>query len=316
MHPALSVIVFSTASGAGYGLLVFLVLGRLGWLPQNQTALSAGFVLATVLICGGLLSSTFHLGRPERAWRAFSQWRSSWLSREGVMALVTFVPMLLLAAQWLLWPDGEAYLLPLGLFTVVCALLTVFTTSMIYASLKPIPAWHNPWTVPAYLILALTSGSVLYQILLGLTQSQSTILVELTIGLVLSAALVKILYWRHITAGHDGSTPETATGLGALGRVQQLQSPHSQSNYLLKEMGFKVARKHARRLRWLSFLFAFVAPIVLLLLGLFIHNGILLISVLLVTALSLVLGLVIERWLFFAEAKHTVTHYYHEGGRP
>ncbi len=313
MHPALSVIVFSTASGAGYGLLVFLVLGRLGWLPQNDIVLVVGFLLATFLICGGLLSSTFHLGRPERAWRAFSQWRSSWLSREGIMALLTFVPMVALAAQWILWPDQNRWLMLLGLLAIACALMTVFTTAMIYASLKPIPAWHNPWTVPVYLILALTSGAIFYQVLLGFTESQSTVLAELAIALILSAALVKILYWRHITGEISQSTPETATGLGLLGRVQQLQSPHSQKNYLLKEMGFKIARKHAQRLRWICFASTFVFPIVLMLMALFVQGGSVLWFLLVLTGLSFTLGLLVERWLFFAEAEHVVSHYYFEG---
>ena len=98
MHPAYSVILFTTASGAGYGLLVWLALGgMLGLVPAERWLGIVGFGLAFALITAGLLSSTAHLGRPERAWRAFSQWRSSWLSREGVMAVATYVPAGLLA---------------------------------------------------------------------------------------------------------------------------------------------------------------------------------------------------------------------------
>ena len=90
MHPAYSVILFTTASGAGYGLLVWLCLcGLFGLVPTERWLGIAGFGLAFALITAGLLSSTAHLGRPERAWRAFSQWRTSWLSREGVMAVAT-----------------------------------------------------------------------------------------------------------------------------------------------------------------------------------------------------------------------------------
>src|SRR5215475_805849 len=113
MHPAYSVILFTTASGAGYGLLAWLALaGMLGLVPAGRWLGIVGFGLAFALITAGLLSSTAHLGRPERAWRAFSQWRSSWLSREGVMALLTYVPAGLLALAWVAF-DARSQVLAL-----------------------------------------------------------------------------------------------------------------------------------------------------------------------------------------------------------
>ena len=88
MHPAYSVIFFTTASGAGYGMLILIgILNALGYLNNNVTYGVIILLLALSLITCGLLSSTFHLGHPERAWRALKEWRSSWLSREGVMDL-------------------------------------------------------------------------------------------------------------------------------------------------------------------------------------------------------------------------------------
>ena len=43
-------------------------------------------LIAYALASGGLIASTFHLGHPERAIKAFTQWRSSWLSREAWLA--------------------------------------------------------------------------------------------------------------------------------------------------------------------------------------------------------------------------------------
>src|SRR5262249_61916837 len=109
MHPSLSVIFFTTASGAGYGLLAILgVLVGLGLLPDDRSFVIAALGLALAFVSAGLVSSTFHLGHPERAWRAFSQWRSSWLSREGVAASVTYVPAGLfgLALVWVGKPDA------------------------------------------------------------------------------------------------------------------------------------------------------------------------------------------------------------------
>src|SRR5256885_16479292 len=105
MHPAYSVILFTTASGAGYGLLIWLAAaGAVNLVPRDPMPGFFGLGLAIALISVGLLSSTLHLGRPERAWRAMSQWRSSWLSREGVAAIVTYTPI---AALGLAWVFGE-----------------------------------------------------------------------------------------------------------------------------------------------------------------------------------------------------------------
>ena len=102
MHPAYSVIFFTTASGAGYGLLALLAaFGSAGALPPERWLGIVGIVGALALITFGLLSSTFHLGNPQRAWRAFSQWRTSWLSREGVASTLTYLP-----ALWL--PDSRS----------------------------------------------------------------------------------------------------------------------------------------------------------------------------------------------------------------
>src|SRR5512132_1401241 len=102
MHPALSIVFFTTASGAGFALLLLLGLGApLGLLPPSASFGFAALAVAMLLAAGGLASSVLHLGRPERAWRAFSQWRSSWLSREGVLSVVTFVPAAIFAIGWI-----------------------------------------------------------------------------------------------------------------------------------------------------------------------------------------------------------------------
>ena len=102
MHPAYSVIFFTTASGAGYGLLTLIgIFNLLDWLPETRWFGLAVLGLALTLITAGLLSSTFHLGHPERAWRAITQWRSSWLSREGVVSVLTYIPTVLWGIGWI-----------------------------------------------------------------------------------------------------------------------------------------------------------------------------------------------------------------------
>ena len=150
MHPAPSVIAFTTLSGAGYGLAFVLALGH-----GNPAAMSTkiAWFTALALIAVGLMCSTLHLGNPQRAWRAFSQWRSSWLSREGVMAVLTFIPLAVLAGMSIF---GDTFNLALGYLGGVMCAITVFCTAMIYASLRTIPSWHTRWTPGTYLAFALT----------------------------------------------------------------------------------------------------------------------------------------------------------------
>lgn len=313
MHPAKSVILFTTASGAGYGLIAWLgLLAAFGQLPADRWFGLTAFVLGLGLVVTGLLSSTFHLGHPERAWRALTQWRSSWLSREGVAAVLTFLPVGLFAFFWVVAGTNSGAAAGLGLAASFGCLVTVICTAMIYASLRTIRAWGSVWTLPGYLVLSALSGAVLLNLLLQLwALPLRGEFAWLVLGLFVLGAAVKLLYWRDLAVGAPAGTAESATGLGELGRVQLLDAPHSESNYLMQEMGFRIARKHAAKLRRLALLIGFLAPFLSIALGQAMPG----VASLLAAFLSLPLlgaGLAVERWLFFAEAKHVVTLYYGE----
>lgn len=310
MHPALSVIGFTVASGAGYGIIAWLGLGALaGNLAGERLFGSLAMVLGLGLVTAGLLASTWHLGRPERAWRAVSQWRSSWLSREGGLALLTYPPAVLFTAIWMFgYAPNVAWRLAGGL-SAAGAAATVFATGMIYASLKPIRQWRGPATVANYLSLAAASGLVWLAALLHLTGGQAGGWELLALLALVIAYLIKLTHWRIADRSRPIADAGSATGLGALGRVRLLESPHTADNYLLQEMGFRIARKHAERLRQFAVLFAFVVPFAALLLGTLTGQGFGG-AIELLGAVSMLGGLLIERWLFFAEATHTVTLYY------
>lgn len=310
MHPAYSVIFFTTASGAGYGLLALLgLMAALGGLQPDLWLGLVSFGLAFGLIVAGLLSSTGHLGHKERAWRAFSQWRSSWLSREGVAAALTFVPGGLFALGWVFLGRTDGWVAATGVAAAAGSVVTVFSTAMIYASLKPIAQWHNPRTVPAYLLFSAMSGLCLLNAIMQTFQRPET-------SWLLAAALLFTLLglgWRHTSWQYNDrltmpSTLNAATGLAG-GSVRSLEWPHTEENYLLKEMGFRVARKHQIRLRAIALLLAFAVPAVFLLISLLVP-GPFRAALSVMAATSQLSGLLVERWLFFAEAKHTVTLYY------
>lgn len=307
MKPAPSIVFFTVASGTGYGLLFWLGLLRpLGLLPASTGFALVSLALALALITAGLFSSLTHLGHPERAWRAVSQWRSSWLSREGVAAIATYVPAGVLGLGLLLgWPllGGIA-----GVLAAAGAVATVWCTGMIYASLKPIRQWHHPYVAPGYLMLSAFAGAVLLAALAaGWGEAGPVALLALLLGI--GAAVLKVAYWRAIDMQPPISTIETATSLGAIGAVRPLDPPHTGTNYLLREMGFRVARRHAGRLRQIALWGGFAAPAVLACLAVLL-GGVPAALVLALAAMLAVAGLLVERWLMFAEATHTVTLYY------
>ncbi len=293
MHPAPSVIVFTVLSGAGYGALVVYALALMRGV-QAPALLLTGTALVTV----GLISSTLHLGHPKRAWRAVTQWRSSWLSREGIAALATYVPIALSLAQHygLIAMDSRA--LAIALFAG--AAITVFATAMIYASLRSIRHWHDRRVPPIYLTLALASGALLATWIAPMTIDPFAVVACLAL-----AWLLKGWYWAKPPPG-SGSTRATATGLS--GDIRPFDPPHTESNYLRNEMGFRLARKHARRLKMLALVAGFVLPAVALS-----WLTVAATPAPLVTGLAFASGIgavFVERWLFFAEAEHTVMLYY------
>jgi sulfite dehydrogenase (quinone) subunit SoeC len=310
MHPAYSVIFFTTASGAGYGLIVWLtVFGVLGLVPTTQGIGLLAIVSALVLISTGLLSSTFHLGHPERAWRAVTQWRSSWLSREGVLALVTYIPIGILGIGWVVFETANGLFAVAAILAAFFSLATVWCTGMIYASLKTIRAWHHPLVAPAYVILGLATGGILFGFLLRIVGESSSLVDWLSIILLVISLFTKLAYWRAVDRGERKYNAGAATGLGQFGKVRTLDSPHTQPNFVMREMGYWVARKHALKLRQLSVLSAFVVPII----ALAASNALGSVAGLIASftaALSVAIGISTERWLFFAEAEHVAMLYY------
>ncbi len=310
MHPAFSVILFTILSGAGYGLVAlmgaFSVAERMA--PDRWLGI-AGFALGLGAIAAGLLASTFHLGHPERAWRAFSQWRSSWLSREAVMSILAFPPVLAFAYGWIFRGTNEGIWAFCGALSAAAAIVTVYCTAMIYASLKPIQRWHNGWVAPGYLLFALSSGALWLAALLALFAEPDPLVAMLAIAAALASGGLKLGYWRFIDRSDGPSTAATATGLGRFGAVRLLEAPHGGDNYLMREMGFRIARRHATKLRRIAILLASLAPAILTAAQFFLPPLLGAVAAVAAAPIAMV-GILVERWLFFAEARHAVTLYY------
>ncbi|MGI9524854.1 MAG: dimethyl sulfoxide reductase anchor subunit family protein [Hyphomicrobiaceae bacterium] len=310
MHPAYSVIGFTAASGAGYGLLIWMAIAWLtGQTPASVSFVVLGLGLAIVLVTGGLLSSLLHLGRPERAWRALSQWQSSWLSREGVGAVATYVPIAALGLGWLFADGRPFWLIAAAVLTIVGALVTVWCTGMIYASLSTIREWAHPLVAPLYVILAIMTGGILFNVLIAAWSASSGVAIWGGVFFLICGWFLKVVYWTEIDRFVRTKTAADATGLGRFGEVRVLEPAHTQPNFVMREMGYQIARKHVESLRQLATACLFIVPS-LCLIVLFAAVPWLAAIVSILAVASGVVGVLTERWLFFAEARHMSMLYY------
>ncbi|MGN6313059.1 MAG: dimethyl sulfoxide reductase anchor subunit family protein [Rhodanobacteraceae bacterium] len=308
MKPALSVIFFTVLAGAGYGL--WCLLGgalAIGIYPHGRgtvlAPLAIGFVFASV----GLLASTLHLGRPSRAWRAFSQWDSSWLSREGLASVATYLPTFAVAGL----ARGDHQFVPTriaGAVLCACALATLWCTARIYTSLKPVSAWRDRRVLPLYLLFGLLSGGLWLWAYLAF--NPGTLAWPFALALLALAVIVagvKLAYWKAVDAT-PANTAGHATGLERFGSVRAFEGPTTEGNYLTREMAFVLARKHARALRRYAVVLLAPVPVAAIVLALIWPPAQVWLAPL--AAVSCVLGLFVERWLFFAQARHSVAAFF------
>lgn len=324
MHPAFSVIFLTTLIGAGQGLFLALFTAQsyalFDLLPGQvgQGFYADGSAVVLLLLVGGLIASFFHLGRPERAWRAASQWRTSWLSRE-VLVLPAFMGMVVLygLAHRLDWkpvlatlPGGMAVDLTvvLGIFGTLLAFALYVCTGMIYACLRFLREWHTPLTVVNYVLLGGASG---FTLAAGFAAWEAPDLVRFfagwavlitAIGLVGRAASL----FRNARL-KPKSTLQSAIGIKHPRIVQKAQgamggSFNTREFFHDKSVGF------LRWLKWFFLVTAFLVPI--LLLGAAMSAGGAGKALLIGAFATQYFGLLIERWFFFAQASHPQNLYY------
>lgn len=278
MKPALSIVFFTVLSGAGLGTLSLLAMAYGTVAPR--AAILAGIGLITL----GLLSSVLHLANPKNAWRSFLRFRTSWLSREAVFAVVLYP----VALAWLLGIPGAAYA------AMILAWVILFCTAMIYASLKPIREWRSPLVPVNFLLQGHFSGA-----LVALAMTRDPIFVVPALLLLLAAGAAKVAYYRVMEAS-GRPTVQAALNMPSAARVKLLDAGHSHGTYLTDEFAFRLARSRAEQLRIVVAIAGFLLPLAIILS---------LDDAAPLAAILCIAGLLAERWLFFAEARHTVNLY-------
>jgi len=322
MHPAFSVIFLTTLIGAGQGLFLALYSGQLysvfKLLPEeNPVSFYAfGSLVVLVLLVAGLASSFFHLGRPERAWRSAARWRTSWLSRE-VIVLPAFIAAV---AAWGLvhylgWNPvlatlSESIEIDLSLLVGAVATLLCFTlflcTGMIYACIKMLQEWATPLTVVNYIMLGGSSGFILATVFAAWQGSSmiwffggwSVILTGIAF-ITRSASLFRNARLKH------KSTVESAIGIRHA-QIQQKSQGSMGGSFNTREYFHGASERKYKSIKWIFLVLVFPVPLVLVSVGM----GTQLTGLLLTAFLVQYIGLLMERWFFFAQANHPQNLYY------
>jgi DMSO reductase anchor subunit len=309
MNPPWSMILFTTLAGAAQGLLVALVgvdLAQAAGLLQVSDALwPAGAMLVLALAGSGLVAASFHLGRPLRAWRAASMWRTSWLSRE-VILLPAFMAA---TAAWGAAHWAGAPTVALGVLATLLALALYVCTGMIYGAVKAIPEWATPMTPLNYTVLGLGSGWLLAAALAAmLAPALAPTLAAMALGAIVLGALTRgAVLWRNL-----GRVPKT-TLQSAIGvrhpRIVQKAQGAMGGSFNTREFFHGRSPGFVRGMRWGAALLGFVLPAAVL--SVLAAGG----AGASAAALAILfvvqfLGLLAERWSFFAEGQHTQNLYY------
>ncbi len=322
MHPAFSVIFLTTLIGVGQGLFLALYTGQLysviKVLPAQEASGFYGYgsLLAVVFLIGGLAASFFHLGRPERAWRSAAKWKTSWLSRE-VIVLPAFMGTTLIYAMihisgWnpVLIALSEDFVVDLSLFVgainTALAFALFVCTAMIYACVKFLQEWASPLTVVNYTLLGMASGFALSTAFASYVNSDIisfyggwAIVLTVAAFITRSAALIRNSKIKH------KSNLSTAIGIRHTVIKQKAQGAMGGS-FNTREYFHGAKPVLFKSIKWVFLLLAFVVPVILLASGLA-SNAFALFALAFVVQY---IGLLAERWFFFAQANHPQNLYY------
>jgi DMSO reductase anchor subunit len=307
MRPQFSIIFFTTLAGMAQGLLFFIAL-----LNIEGPVLSAPFLgmlalpVSFILLILSLVASFFHLGHPERAWRAAMMWRTSWLSRE-VIALPAV--MLLTAMTFLFVVSG---LVPAWLWAalLISILALWICTAKIYQCIRFIQEWSHPSTLSNFILLGLTSGGLLLEFLLMLWNEPGAPLGMSMISganfiLLFLALNLKLWIWRRNQKLKPKSNLASATGIKG-NNIRQTSMGFMGGSFNTREFFHHQTDRVISNIRKIILLMTYIGPMVMLAFSMNLPS----IAQVGIALLMHYIGLLAERWMFFAEANHPQNLYY------
>lgn len=307
MHPPFSAIFLTTLIGAGQGLFLVLFATE-ALLGVGHGALHGllgiGSALSLAFTGGGLVASFFHLGQPQRAWRGMTQWRTSWLAREGIALPLFMAGVFCYGAMHLLGWGGTLWV---GAITALVCLALFLCTGMIYVSIRFLQEWASPLTLLNYLLLGCASGATLATVYamamgaIGLIAPYAVIAATFTVlgAVTRSASLLRNASLK------PKSNLQSAIGIKHPRIVQKAQG-FMGGSFNTREFFHRQTGVFLANVKWMFLLLAFVLPLALLAWGLSVASPALIFLAFPVQYA----GLVAERWFFFAQANHPQNLYY------
>ncbi|MEE9351306.1 MAG: DmsC/YnfH family molybdoenzyme membrane anchor subunit [Thiotrichaceae bacterium] len=321
MHPAFSVIFLTTLLGIAQGLFTALITAQVYTLvelvpvDESNKFYAMGTLIVIIFVGLALFASFFHLGRPERAWRTVSQWRTSWLSRE-VIALPSFgaVAFIYGVIQWFgldfevltLGQYSISFSLLVGLLGVALSFALFICTGMIYTCIRFLQEWSTPLTVINFTMLGLASGFTVATLYATYTAPG---LVNMfggwAIFFTVFAAITRISSLIRNSRIKPKSTPTSAIGVRH-SKITQMTQGAMGGSYNTREYFHGKTDTFLRVVKWSFLVLAFVVPLVLLITGLITKLAV----VVFAAAVIQYVGLILERWFFFAQANHPQNIYY------
>lgn len=316
MHPAFSVIFLTTLIGVAQGLFSALLLGQVYELADPSLSFgdnyyAIGALLALLFTAGGLVASIFHLGRPERGWRAFSQWRTSWLSREVIMLpLFMFLVFLYMVMEFS--GASTASVLFVGLLGLIASFLLFYCTGMIYACLTFLREWATPLTIVNFILFGCASGFTFASFYAALS---APALVETYswFAIVFTLLALGTRYWTLVRNAelrkNAKTTTETAIGFRG-SQVKQRSQGQMGGSYNTREFFHGKTEVFVKKIKSIFMVLVFPIPIVLLFFGMGSESA----FILFLAFATQYVGLIAERWYFFAQVNHPQNIYYNTIG--
>jgi len=319
MHPAFSVIFLTTLIGVGQGLFLALYFSEVSIVtnfiqPQDSRFYAIGSLISFLFLVAGLFASFFHLGHPERAWRSAAMWRTSWLSREVIvlpffiLSVVVYGVLHYFQLDTMLLDDNPVSSVTLivgGIATVFCFLLFV-CTGMIYACLKFLQEWHTALTPINYTLLGMTSGYMLITPLAHYSESAN-------LSYFATSAIVLTIFafiFRSASLFRNSRLKSISTLSSAIGirhnNIQQKAQGAMGGSFNTREFFHGKTALFFKSIKWIFLILTFPLPILLMIVGMMNDS----LVIFLIAFIIQYIGLIAERWFFFAQANHPQNLYY------